>query len=125
MGTGAARDASVRKGDGTIVVDSCRVADTPATRARGLIGRRHLGAGDGLLIRPAGAVHTCFMRYPIDAVFLDRELVVVGVAAGMRPWRIAGRRRARAVLELAEGESMRRGIDVGARLSLVRADGIV
>ena len=124
MGIGAARMASVRTGDGRLVAAACRLADTPATRARGLIGRARLRPGDGLLLRPTAAVHTCFLRYPIDAVFLDRELVVVGVAARMRPWRMAGRRRARAVLELAGGESERRGIEVGARLSVV-GDGLV
>jgi uncharacterized membrane protein (UPF0127 family) len=108
-----------------MVADTCRLADTPMTRLRGLIGHARLAPGDGLLLRPAAAVHTCFLRYPIDAVFLDRDLIVVGVAARMRPWRVAGRRRARIVLELAGGESERRRIEVGARLSLVGADGVV
>jgi uncharacterized protein len=116
---------SVTTSDGEAVVETCRLAVTAPARARGLIGGQRLSPGDGLLIRPSGSVHTCFMRYPIDVVFLDRELVVVGVAAKLRPWRIAIRRRARAVLELAEGESERRAIRIGERLSLVGADGVV
>jgi uncharacterized membrane protein (UPF0127 family) len=124
MGTGAGKTASVRASDGSTVAEMCRLADTPMTRLRGLIGRAPLQPGEGLLLRPTAAVHTCFLRHPIDAVFLDRDLAVVGVAARMQPWRLAGRRRARAVLELAGGESERRGIEVGTRLSVEGADGV-
>jgi uncharacterized membrane protein (UPF0127 family) len=94
------------------------VADTPLARLRGLLGRSALKPGEGLLIRPAAAIHTCFMRFPIDAVFLDRDLRIVRIVPGLRPWRGAGRRRARAVLELPCGESDRHGIEVGERLLL-------
>ena len=57
-----------------------------------------------------------FMRFPIDAVFLDGEVRVLRVAAGLRPWRAAGCRGARAVLELSSGESERRGVRPGDRL---------
>ena len=59
-----------------------------------------------------------FMRFAIDAVFLDRDLRVVDVIPNLRPWRIAGRRGARAVLELPAGEASRRGIRPGERLVL-------
>ena len=49
---------------------SMRVADSPWTRLRGLIGRARLQPGDGLMLRPASSIHTSFMRFPIDAVFL-------------------------------------------------------
>jgi len=94
------------------------VADSPLTRLRGLLGRRGLEPGEGLLIRPTGSIHTCFMRFPIDAVFLDREGCVVGVASGVRPWRAAARRRARAVLELGAGQAVARGVAVGDRIVL-------
>ena len=104
---------------GTVVCERCVVADRPLARLRGLLGRRELPAGEGLLIRPAGAVHTSFMRFAIDVVFLDRELTVVGVVDGLEPWRAAGRRGARAVLELAAGERATRAISPGDRLALV------
>jgi hypothetical protein len=58
------------------------------------------------------------MRFPIDVVFLDRDLRVVGVASELAPWRAAGRRGARAALELAAGEAARRGVAEGDRLEL-------
>ncbi|HEU4942398.1 MAG TPA: DUF192 domain-containing protein [Gaiellaceae bacterium] len=106
------------RADGAPVCARCGVAETPVTRLRGLLGRAGLGSDEGLLIRPTSAIHTCFMRFPIDAVFLDRDLVVVDVVSDMPPWRMAARRGAKAVLELASGESRRRGIRRGERLQL-------
>ncbi len=102
--------------DGRVVCERCLVAARPLRRMRGLLGRRDLPQGDGILLRPAASIHTFFMRFPIDAVFLSEDGVVVGIARNVRPWRIAGRKRARAVLEVAAGESERRGLEVGHKL---------
>jgi uncharacterized membrane protein (UPF0127 family) len=104
--------------DGTIVCERCTLARSPFARMRGLLGRSGLASGEGLLLRPAGSVHTFFMRFPIDAVFLDREQRVVRVASDVRPWRAAAAARARAVLELAAGEAARVGIRPGQVLRL-------
>ena len=104
--------------DGAIVCERTSVADSPFTRLKGLLGRDGLEVGEGLLLRPAASVHTCFMRFPIDVVFLDRELVVLGIADGLQPWRAAGKRGAKAALELSAGEAARRGLAVGDQLEL-------
>src|ERR671910_1539511 len=109
---------TLRRDDGTIVCERCTVAESPLTRLRGLLGRDGLEQGEGLLLRPASSVHTWFMRFPIDVVFLDRELVVVGISDGVEPWRAAGRRGAKAALELPAGEAARRGLAVGDQLQL-------
>jgi uncharacterized membrane protein (UPF0127 family) len=85
---------------------------------RGLIGRRGLPAGEGLLVTPAPAIHTAFMRFSIDALFLDRNMRVLEIVEKLRPWRVASKRRARAVLELSAGECARRGVEVGDMLEL-------
>ena len=106
-------------GDGRVVCPDCAVADSVLTRMRGLLGRRGLEPGEGLLLRPANSVHTAFMRFPIDVVFLDRELNVLDVREAVRPWRMAARRGARAVLELGAGEAARRGITQSDALRVV------
>jgi uncharacterized membrane protein (UPF0127 family) len=107
---------SLARSDGRVVCERCLVATRPLRRMRGLLGRRALPADEGILLRPAGSIHTAFMRFPIDAVFLDPDLVVVGIAPELPPWRAAARKGAHAVLELASGESGRRGLRVGERL---------
>lgn len=81
------------------------VAHTFAERAKGLIGRRALASGQGLLIERCNAIHTFFMRFPIDATFLDRDGKVVKVVRNVRPWRLMvwGGWRAVQVLETASG----------------------
>jgi len=72
-----------------------------------------------MLLRPASSIHTAFMRFAIDAVFLDRENRVVKVAEDLGPWRAAACRGARAVLELAAGEAAMRGLRPGVSLTQV------
>ena len=80
-----------------------KVARTFAERTRGLIGTEKPPPGEGLLILRCNAIHTFFMSYPIDAVFLDRHDRVVKEIRGIRPWRfwVWGGRRAVKVLETA------------------------
>lgn len=113
----------LRNSDGSIVCPRCIVASRPLRRLRGLLGRRGLRPGEGVLLSPAASVHTFFMRFPIDVVFLDDDLVVVGVAPGVGPWRARGRRGARHVLELAAGEATRAGLAPAVRLSVDAAGG--
>jgi uncharacterized membrane protein (UPF0127 family) len=105
--------------DGTVVCEQCLLAETAPARLRGLLGRSGLSSGEGMLLRPAGSIHTAFMRFAIDAVFLDRANRVVKVASAIRPWRAAACAGARAVLELPAGEAERRGLRPGVSLTQV------
>jgi len=111
------REVTLKRENGDVVCDRCVVATSPFSRMKGLLGRSELGPGEGLLLRPASAIHTFFMRFPIDAVFLDRDWRVVGIAGDVAPWRTAGRKGAKAVLEISAGESARLGLGVGDRLA--------
>jgi uncharacterized membrane protein (UPF0127 family) len=104
-----------------IVCEDCFVADTPASRMRGLLGRRELPRGEGILLQPARSIHTAFMRFAIDAVFLSGEMEVVEVRSDLGPWRAVSCRGAKAVLELAAGEAERRGVEIGDRLLILEA----
>jgi uncharacterized protein len=107
---------SVERDQGGVICARCRLADTPWTRLRGLLGRRRLEADEGVLLRPVNAIHTMFMRFPIDVVFLDRAYEVVKVVADVRPWRFAGARGAKIVLELPAGAAARIRLTPGERL---------
>lgn len=79
------------------------VAETFLERARGLIGRTALAREEGMLILKCNTIHTLFMRFAIDAIFLDGQNRVVKVVRAIRPWRLFvwGGFRARKVLEVA------------------------
>jgi uncharacterized protein len=112
------RAMRVLNGADEVLLERCWIADRPWSRMRGLLGRSALDQGEGLLLKPCGSVHMFFMRFPIDVVFLDRELSVVSVRTELRPWRTAGARGAKVSLELAAGEAARLGIGPGMQLRL-------
>lgn len=70
------------------VADRAVYADTFWLRLRGLMGRRALSRGEALVLPKTNAVHTLFMRFPIDLVFCDQEGTVLRVFSGVAPWRI-------------------------------------
>lgn len=95
-----------------------RVAVARGFRQRlvGLLGRRNLAADDGLLLTRCNNIHTAFMRFPIDAVFVDEFAEVLAIRARMKPFRMAVALRASACLELCSGAAAAHGIEVGQRL---------
>ena len=103
------------------VADAVSVADTARARRVGLLGRKSLSPGEGLLIVPTQAIHTFFMHIPIDAVFLDRQRRVKRVYHCLAPNRVTrlvwG---AHSVLELESGSLKRSGVQVGDELEIRR-----
>ena len=87
----------------TVLGVEAEVAESAFERMRGLIGRDRLERGRGMLITKCNCIHTFFMRFPIDATFLDGRGEVVKTVRGIRPWRlwVWGGWRARSVLETA------------------------
>jgi uncharacterized membrane protein (UPF0127 family) len=106
-----------REDDGQVICDRCVLADTLWRRMRGLLGRHEPNAGEGIVLRPSWSVHTFFMRFAIDVVFVDADQVVAKVVGNLRPWRTATCRRARDVVELRAGECARLGLAAGDRLA--------
>lgn len=94
-----------------------RVARSFAARLVGLLGRRGLDPQQALLLVPCNNVHTFFMRFAIDVVFIDRDGVVLAVVPHLAPWRVAAARRAHACLELAAGRAADAGLCAGTRIA--------
>ena len=87
-----------------VLVDTVERAADPLARMIGLLGRSHLASGLGLHISPCGSIHTMFMRFTLDVIFLDRDLSVVRIARNVRPWRmVLGGWRARSAVEMESG----------------------
>jgi uncharacterized membrane protein (UPF0127 family) len=102
----------VRAPDGRSLFERMRFARGFASRTRGLLGRRALPEGEGLAFREK-SIHMFFMRMSLDIVFCDAELQVVRVVHNLSPWRMAGCRQARYVLEIGPGEAARLGLHEG------------
>jgi uncharacterized protein len=99
------------------------VAVTRRARRKGLLGREGLGASCALVLAPCAAIHTMFMRFDIDAVFVDDDGRAVKVVRNLVPWRIAANPSAHAVVEFPAGTLRDADVTVGDRLYLRAADG--
>jgi uncharacterized membrane protein (UPF0127 family) len=108
---------------GQVLVPVLELAVESATRKKGLLGRNGLGPGEGLLIAPTNAVHTFFMRFPIDIVFVARNGRVVKVSRAVPAWRMAAAWGGYAVVELAAGGADRAGIKAGDRVAVRGCEG--
>lgn len=80
----------VRTKDGarSVISSNLEIADNFLSRSKGLLGRKTFDAGQGLLIKRCNSIHTCFMNFPIDAIFVDKNLRVVSLYHALKPWRI-------------------------------------
>ena len=105
------------------IASAVEMADTRATRRQGLLGRRHMDVASALILVPCCAVHTAFMRFPIDVVFVNRDGLVMRVSRRLAPWRVAIAPGAYAAVELAAGAAELRGVKVGDRLYTRSGDG--
>ena len=95
------------------------VADNHWTRMKGLLGRKGLAPGEGLLIVPSNSIHMLFMRFPIDVLYVDKSLQVIGLHHTLRPWRLgAFHLRSRFVVELPAGTLAATGTQLGDQLAV-------
>lgn len=89
---------------GRLLADHIRKAETFPSRFRGLMSKDGLSEGEGLLLVHCGSIHCFFMRFTIDVIYLDKNMVVIAKET-VRPWHIGGiYGSAKHVLELAEGK---------------------
>ena len=100
------------------LADVVELADTRKARRRGLLGRDRLESNAALMLVPCLAIHTAFMRFPIDLVFIDRDGYAVRTASRVQPWRVSMALRARAVIELPAGHLEACQVEIGDRLYL-------
>jgi uncharacterized membrane protein (UPF0127 family) len=104
----------------TPVVARLTIADTPLTRLIGLMGKKQLHAGCGLLIRPSCGIHTFGMLFPIDVVALSKDLQVLKFWHSLVPLRMTGLHlKAHSMLELPAGEILHSRIEVGDQLEII------
>lgn len=108
---------------GTILADRADVADTSAKRRQGLLKHTGLAAGEGLWIVPCEGVHTFFMKFAIDVVFLNKQRKVIKIRPNMGRSRMALSLRAHSVLELPAGRLAETGTQKGDQLELQKYAG--
>ena len=102
-----------------VLATDLELAADSKTRTRGLLGRRGLPEGSVMILAPCNGIHTFFMRFTIDVLFVDRQGKVLKVCRALRPWRIGFSLRAFAALEFATQPERRPDVAQGDRLEIV------
>jgi len=102
----------------TVLADAAEIADSGAKRRIGLLKHERLAPGEGLWIVPCESVHTFFMKFPIDLVYLDKKKRVRKVRRAVPAWRISLCLSAHSVLELPAGRAAETGTAVGDELAI-------
>lgn len=102
----------------TVIAERVEIAGSNAKRSKGLLGRKGIAAGGGLWIVPCEAVHTFFMQFPIDLIYLDKKLRVKKVRTDVKAWRVSACLVAHSVLELPTGTIQKTGTNPGDVLEL-------
>ena len=111
----------------TYLATDLMIARTHWTRFRGLMATdsSHFTRGQGLWISPSHGIHTFAMRFPIDAVYLDRDRMVIHIEQDLKPWRMAAIRvQAASVLELPTGTISESQTDLGDQVDIYLEDPI-
>lgn len=109
----------VNESTGDIICNSCDVADNFLKRFIGLMGKKELKDGEGLLIKPCKSVHMFFMRFKIDIIFLDHDLKVIKIIEGLKSWNISPYvKESYYVLELPHDIISNKDINIGNILKL-------
>ena len=101
-----------------MLADKADIADTSAKRRTGLLKHERLDPGDGLWIVPCESVHTFFMKFPIDLVYIDKKRKVRKVRKAVPAWRLSACLSAQSVLELPAGTAEGTGTQAGDVLEI-------
>ena len=118
LGNGGATTSLVNERTGSIVAAVLEAAVDSGSRRRGLLGRDGLAERHALVLAPCNAVHTCFMRFPIDVLFVARDGLVLKIVERVDTWRITASLRAFAAIELPAGALRRAGLVTGDRVAI-------
>ena len=99
-----------KKGTGEIIISKCRVASSFFLRLKGLLGNKSISPNEGMLFPKCNSIHTLFMRFPIDCIFLNDNNAVVKICENLSPWKVCVEPKASKVLEMAAGTITRQNL---------------
>jgi uncharacterized protein len=102
-----------------ILVQRALLTSNPLERMRGLLGRQQLASDEALLIKPCSSVHTFFMRYPIDLIYLDKHWQVTKIVKNLNPWQMSWCYGAKMVIETLSGFVNESEINYGNKIKWI------
>lgn len=110
----------INKTKNTVLASEVIIADSLLKRMKGLLGRKEFKEGQAIILAPCNGIHTFFMRFPIDVLFVDRENMIIALRQAIKPFRLSAfYRQAKFVIELAAGSLIASGSTKGDILELI------
>ena len=104
---------------GVVIAQQAELAASLGQRMKGLLGRKNLSASEALILKPCSAIHTFFMCFPIDVLFVDKNMQIVKLIQNMSPNRLSPPILAsQMVIELPAGKISQTATQIGDRLEL-------
>lgn len=110
---------------GKLIISGLEKCQTRIEETVGLLGRSGISENEGLFIPGCRMIHTFFMKFCFDAVYVDNDLVICKIVKNLMPWRISGCMKASGVLELGGGISGKYGMKCGDKLVISPKSGVV
>lgn len=105
--------------ESTIIGNRIQIAESFFDKLFGLMGRRHMLFGTGMLLHPCSSIHTCFMTIPIDVLYINKDRKVLAIDRVLEPWRIGTIKLGTSmVLELPPGTATATGIEIGDLIAI-------
>ncbi|MDF2521859.1 MAG: hypothetical protein K0R84_2487 [Clostridia bacterium] len=97
-----------------LVLEKLKLADGFFSKFKGLMGAKKLNKSEGLMLLSCNSIHTCFMRFPIDVVFLNMDYEVIALKERLQPWRFVNFvKKAYITVEMPEGTIENKQVQVG------------
>jgi uncharacterized membrane protein (UPF0127 family) len=109
----------INKTKGTVIVSKATVVKGFFQRALGLMFRKSMDSEEALIFYSAESIHMFFMKFPIDVVFLDKNMRIIKICAALKPWRMAACLSSRITIELAADKARETNTDVGDVIEFV------
>ncbi len=110
---------AINAATGEVIADKVRIAQNFKSRSIGLLNRRSLNENEALLIKPCASIHTFFMKFPIDVLFLSKEGNIVKIEHSLKPWKLSGcLAGCFMVLELQQGKVSKTTIKIGNSIKI-------
>ncbi|MBL7152057.1 MAG: DUF192 domain-containing protein [Candidatus Omnitrophica bacterium] len=98
----------------SVLADNATIAGSLFARMKGLLGRKELKRGEALVLAPCNSIHTFFMKFPIDIIFLDKDKRIVKIIPSLQPFRLSGIYfNAASAIELTAGLAEAQSASVG------------
>ena len=110
----------INKTKEAVILKRAKIAESFLSRLLGLMFKKNISVEEGMIFYYTSSIHTCFMRFPIEVVFLNRDMEAIKVYHKLKPFRLAGTLKCYCIIEMLSCKIHEKAVDVGDVLEIVK-----